>query len=356
MQNTFPFQHVLITGGAGFIGSWIIRELLAQAPHTHITNLDALTYAGNLDNIADISGQPERYPHYRFLQGDIRSPEDMAAVFASASVPIDAVIHCAAQTHVDRSVLGPRVFVDTNVMGTFTVMEAARLQATPPRVLVVSTDEVYGSLGDTGAFTETSPLEPNSPYSSSKAGADLLALSYVSTYGMDVRVTRCSNNYGPYQYPEKLIPLCILKALHKEPLPIYGDGLYVRDWIHVADHARAVLTVLQDAPKGAVVNIGARNEQTNLAIAERLLLLTGQPADAWHTVADRPGHDRRYAIDPQRIEQLGWQPQIPFEQGLAETVAWYQQNPDWIARVEARKQAMDETTSFHGQFASVNSK
>jgi dTDP-glucose 4,6-dehydratase len=339
---THPTSHlvptqarILVTGGAGFIGSWLIRELFSQFPNCHITNLDALTYAGNLANLSDI----DTHPNYTFVKGDIRDGDLVDQLMAKT----DICIHAAAQTHVDRSINSPAIFTDTNVMGTQTLLEAGR-QHGIQRFVHISTDEVYGSI-ETGEFTENSPLDPNSPYAASKASADLLTQSYHRTYGFPTLITRCSNNYGPYQYPEKLIPLMIHKALADENLPVYGDGLNVRDWIHVQDHAKAVITILQHAQPGAIVNIGTQNEQTNIGIVKTLLSLLGKSESLISYVTDRPGHDRRYAINPQLLKnQLGWSPTIEFEQGLIDTVSWYQQNTQWVADLAQR--AEDDAEQF----------
>lgn len=320
-------QHILVTGGAGFIGSWLIRELFAQYPQCRITNLDALTYAGNLANLTDV----EKHPHYTFVQGDICDEALVSRLMAD----VDVVVNAAAQTHVDRSISGPQLFTETNVMGTQILLEAAR-QAQVTRFVQISTDEVYGSIA-TGGFTEQSPLQPNSPYSASKAAADLLVMSYFKTYGMNIRITRCSNNYGPYQYPEKLIPLFILNALDNKRLPVYGDGMQVRDWIHVLDHAKAVIRVTESGEAGQVYNIGSNNEWANIEITKTLLKLLGKPESLIDYVTDRPGHDRRYAIDSSFTQSaLGWQAITPFQAGLQETIDWYQHNTDWIDGVKAR--------------------
>lgn len=333
----FDITHArfLVTGGAGFIGSWLIRELLHQFPNGHVVNLDALTYAGNLANLADVEGNP----HYQFVHGDIRNEGLVDKLMAEA----DICLHAAAQTHVDRSIHGPRVFTDTNVMGTQTLLDAAK-RHNIHRFVHISTDEVYGSI-ERGEFTESSPLSPNSPYAASKAAADLLTLSYYRTYGFPAVITRCSNNYGPYQYPEKLIPLMIHKALAGENLPVYGDGLNVRDWIHVHDHAKAVVAILKASQPGDIVNIGTQNEQTNLDLIKTLLRLLDKPESLITFVTDRPGHDRRYAINPALLNtRFGWQPSVDFETGLQETVAWYQNNKDWVRDLEAR--AKDNQHAF----------
>jgi dTDP-glucose 4,6-dehydratase len=290
-------------------------------------NLDKLTYAGNAENLADLEGSPR----YRFVRGDIANGELVAEVIRSEK--IDAVMHLAAESHVDRSILAPAVFIETNVRGTQVLLEAAR-ELGVKRFLHVSTDEVYGSLGETGLFTEETPLAPSSPYSSSKAGSDLLALAYAHTFGMHVVVTRCSNNYGPFQFPEKLIPLMIANAIRDLPLPVYGDGRNVRDWIHVEDHCRGLLAALERGKKGEVYNFGASSERRNIEIVKQVLALVGKPETLIQYVKDRPGHDRRYAIDASKVRrELGWAPRHAFEQALGETVAWYREHRAWWERI-----------------------
>lgn len=325
-------QKLLVTGGSGFIGSWLIRHLLAEHPQIQIINLDLLTYAGNPDNLKDL----EHDPRYRFVQGDIQDE----ALVKQLMQGVDACINVAAQTHVDRSISGPGVFITTNVVGTQVLLEAAR-NAGVSKFVQVSTDEVYGSIDGTAQFTEESPLEPSSPYSSSKAGADLIALSYWKTFGMPVCITRCTNNYGPNQYPEKLIPLFILNASEDKSVPVYGDGLNVRDWIHVKDHAAAVAKVLFEGKAGEVYNIGSGNEHNNLQITKLILEILGKPESLIKYVEDRPGHDRRYALDSSKIErELGWKAETSFEAGLRETVRWYQENPQWVINVRQRERDM----------------
>ncbi|MBY0405123.1 MAG: dTDP-glucose 4,6-dehydratase [Cyanobacteria bacterium] len=329
-------KRFLVTGGAGFIGSWFVRHLLSQYPTSTITNLDLLTYAGNLDNLKDI----ETNPQYRFVQGDIRD----AALVSSLMKDTDICVNFAAQTHVDRSITGPSEFISTNVLGAHTLIDAA-YRAGIEKFVQVSTDEVYGSLGPTGLFTETSPLEPSSPYSASKASGDLICLSYFKTFGFPVCITRCSNNYGPYQYPEKMIPLFILNAMNHLSLPVYGDGLNVRDWIYVEDHNRAVARVVQSGRPGEVYNIGASSEKNNLEMTRTILRLTERPESLMKFVPDRLGHDRRYAIDSSKIQtELGWSPQKDFEAGIQETIEWYRSHLDWIEGV-LQKQRL-ENDSF----------
>ena len=323
---------MLVTGGCGFIGSGFIRMILAERPGVIVTNLDALTYAGNPENLADVAS----HPRYRFVHGDIAD----ASLVASLMADTDICINLAAQTHVDRSITGPQIFTQTNIMGTHVLLEAAR-NANIRQFVQVSTDEVYGSLpleAPDQRFAESDALVPSSPYSASKAAADLLALSYHTTYGLPVCVTRCSNNYGPRQYPEKLLPLFILNLLADRPVPLYGDGLNVRDWIHVEDHNRALLAVAERGQPGRIYNIGADCERSNLAITRHLLTHLGKPDTLIQYVTDRPGHDRRYAIDSSRIQQeLGWQPAVAFESGLSATVQWYQANMAWVEHLCASK-------------------
>lgn len=321
--------HVLVTGGMGFIGSNFILYMLSQYSNLRITNLDALTYAGNPDNLEEVSSS-ERY---RFVKADITNHVQLERIFAETAY--DAVVHFAAESHVDRSIADPEAFVRTNVWGTFQLLEAAKRHRVS-KFIHVSTDEVYGSLEDTGCFTEESPLAPNSPYSASKAGSDLLARAYGQTYGLPVVITRCSNNYGPRQFPEKLIPTIILRALHDEPIPIYGDGSNVRDWLHVTDHCTAIDFALRVGKVGEVYNIGGHNERTNLDVVRMILQVLNKPESLITFTSDRPGHDKRYAIDPSKSErELGWRPQIELEQGMRQTVAWYVSNQAWWERVRS---------------------
>jgi dTDP-glucose 4,6-dehydratase len=319
---------VLVTGGAGFIGSNFIRAWLENHRAGRIINFDWLTYAGNLANLAGL----ETDPRYRFIRGDIR---DRATVRQVVSEGVAGIIHFAAESHVDRSIHDSGPFVATNVGGTQVLLDAAR-EFGVPRFLQISTDEVYGSLGADGYFTEETPLAANSPYAASKAAADLLVRSYVHTFGLPAMITRCSNNYGPYQFPEKLIPLFISNLMRDEPVPVYGDGLNVRDWIHVRDHCAAIDLVWQRGVPGEIYNVGGRCERTNLDLTHTLLDVVGKPRSLIRYVKDRPGHDRRYAIDCSKIEtELGWRPQIPFEDGLRETVRWYQENRQWIETIRS---------------------
>ncbi|MSM39198.1 MAG: dTDP-glucose 4,6-dehydratase [Geobacter sp.] len=332
---------LLVTGGAGFIGANFIHSFLAANPGCRVVNLDLLTYAGNLENLKGIEGNPS----YRFVRGDIGDAALVANLLKEES--IDAVVHFAAESHVDRSISGPEIFIRTNVLGTQVLLEESRKHwqsgvRSRFRYLQVSTDEVYGSLGATGFFTEGTPLAANSPYSASKAGADLLVRAYHETYGMPVLTTRCSNNYGPYQFPEKLIPLLIHNIVARKPLPVYGDGQNVRDWLHVCDHAEAIEQVLKRGEPGQVFNIGGNNEWKNIDIVnlvcdlldERLGRADGENRGLITFVKDRPGHDRRYAIDAAKIRAtLGWEPSYTFERGIAETIDWYLANQEWVADV-----------------------
>jgi dTDP-glucose 4,6-dehydratase len=318
-------QTVLVTGGCGFIGSNFVRHLIETDSEVSVVNLDSLTYAGNLANLADLKDEPR----YRLLVGDIT---DRAAVRA-AMEGVEAIFHFAAESHVDRSIHDSGPFVRTNVLGTQTLLDGAHACGVS-RYIQVSTDEVYGSLGPAGAFTEETPLAPNSPYAASKAAADLLVRSYVHTFGLPAVITRCSNNYGPFQFPEKLIPLFITNLLRDETVPVYGDGLNVRDWIHVRDHCAAIDRVWRAGRIGEIYNIGGRCERTNLELTHALLQAVGKPRSLIRYVQDRPGHDRRYAIDCSKIErELGWRPSIRFEDGLQETVRWYRDNSEWVANI-----------------------
>lgn len=334
-------MKVLVTGGAGFIGSNFIEYMLAEHPDYKIVNVDRLTYAGNLDNLRKV----EDNPHYAFIKADIRDRKAMEEIFSKHD--FDAVVNFAAESHVDRSIEGPEVFLTTNILGTQVLLDMAMKQwkvrpddkydreyKNGVKFLQVSTDEVYGELGETGLFVETMPLLPNSPYSASKASADLIVRSYNETFGLPVNITRCSNNYGPYQFPEKLIPLMINNALNNNDLPIYGDGLQVRDWLHVHDHSAALDVVLHKGEDGEIYNIGGNNEKTNLEIVQIILSHLNKPDSLIKFVKDRPGHDRRYAIDNTKItNELGWSPAYTFEEGIAETIDWYLNNPAWIENV-----------------------
>ncbi|MFQ3596858.1 MAG: dTDP-glucose 4,6-dehydratase [Chloroherpetonaceae bacterium] len=319
-------KTILVTGGAGFIGSNFVRHMLRTHAY-RIINLDKLTYAGNLENLADV----ESHSNYTFIKGDICDRLLVEKIFTEENV--DTVVNFAAESHVDRSILGAKVFVETNVLGTQTLLDAAKTFGVE-KFLQVSTDEVYGTLGETGYFTEETPLAPNSPYSASKAGADFLVRAYHETFNMPTLITRCSNNYGPYHFPEKLIPLMIANALNDKPLPVYGDGLNVRDWLYVEDHCRAIDIVLHKGKFGEVYNIGGHNEKRNIDIVKLILHKLGKPESLIAFVKDRPGHDRRYAIDASKIErELGWTPQETFETGIEKTIQWYLENRKWWERI-----------------------
>ncbi|HEX7316860.1 MAG TPA: dTDP-glucose 4,6-dehydratase [Pyrinomonadaceae bacterium] len=321
--------NIFVTGGAGFIGSCFVRLVLRELTDARVTNFDALTYAGNLDNLKDLDD-----PRHRFVRGDICDP---SAVLASLEEGTDFLVNFAAESHVDRSIHSAAEFVRTNVLGTQVLLDAAR-ERNVERFVQVSTDEVMGSLPerDDAFFTEESPFAPNSPYSASKAAAEHLARAAHHTHGLDVLVTRCGNNYGPRQFPEKFLPLMLANAANDEPIPVYGDGRNVRDWIYVEDHCRALLAVMSKGRAGEVYNIGARNERRNLEVAESVLDLLGKPRTLLKFVKDRPGHDRRYAIDPTRVEtQLNWRPRETWETGLQKTVRWYADNRDWVERARS---------------------
>ncbi len=341
MTECFNPRTVLVTGGAGFIGANFINHVMAANPGCRVVNLDLLTYAGNLKNLCGV----EKNPSYRFVRGDICDAGLVADILHTEQ--IEAVLHFAAESHVDRSIAGPEIFVRTNVLGTQILLEESRKYVEKRRggefrFLQVSTDEVYGSLGPQGYFTEETPLAANSPYSASKAGADLLVRAYFETYRFPTLNTRCSNNYGPFQFPEKLIPLIIRNIMEKRPLPVYGDGLNIRDWLHVKDHSAAIETVLKKGRPGSVFNIGGNNEWYNIDIVNLICDLLdrklGRPAGENRKlitfVKDRPGHDRRYAIDAAKIKlELGWEPSYTFDRGLEETVDWYLANQEWVAEV-----------------------
>ncbi|MFA1737504.1 dTDP-glucose 4,6-dehydratase [Lysinibacillus fusiformis] len=315
-------MKILVTGGAGFIGSNFVNYMVDKYPEYLIVNVDALTYAGNLENLK----QSESKPNYQFVKADIIDAETMDHVIGNG---VDAIINFAAESHVDRSITNPGIFVQTNIQGTQVLLDAAK-KYNVKKYLQVSTDEVYGSLGEDGYFTEQTPLAPNSPYSASKAGADLLVLAYHETFGLPVNITRCSNNYGPFHFPEKLIPLMIINALKDKKLPVYGDGKNVRDWLHVTDHCSAIDLVLHKGINGEVYNVGGHNEKTNLEVVKELLKQLDKPESLIQYVEDRLGHDRRYAIDPTKLQkELGWEPKYTFETGLKETVRWYLDNKDW---------------------------
>lgn len=314
---------ILVTGGAGFIGSNFVRFMLEKYPDYKIVNLDLLTYAGNFENLNDLVDNS----NHIFVQGSITNRELVRFLIKEHN--IDAIVNFAAESHVDRSILNPSIFVETNVQGTLALLDVAKEMGIE-KYLQVSTDEVYGSLGEEGFFTEETPLAPNSPYSASKASADLLVRSYYETYDMNVNITRCSNNYGPYHFPEKLIPLMISNALDGKNLPIYGDGKNIRDWLHVYDHCQAIDLVLHKGKKGEVYNVGGHNERTNNQIVDIIIEKLSASPDLKVYVEDRLGHDKRYAIDPTKLEtELGWVPKYNFETGILETIDWYLKNEDW---------------------------
>jgi dTDP-glucose 4,6-dehydratase len=322
-------MNLLVTGAAGFIGSAFVRLVLGQEAKARITVLDKLTYAGNPDNLAPVA----QHPGYRFVQGDICDASVVHEL--TEAIRPDAIVHFAAESHVDRSILSPAPVFETNLRGTFTLLEAVRTYRVP-RYVHVSTDEVYGSIEEPHEADESWPLRASSPYSASKAGSDLLALSYFSTYRCPVLVTRASNNYGPYQFPEKLIPLMITNALEDKPLPVYGDGMQVRDWLYVDDHCRAILAVLEKGRVGEIYNIGGSCSLPNRDVIRRILALAEKPESLMTTVTDRPGHDRRYALSSAKIQrETGWAPRMPFDQGLAETIDWYRNHRKWVDRVRS---------------------
>ena len=326
-------MKLLVTGGAGFIGSCFIRYMLGKYPDYKIINLDALTYAGNLESLDDIKDNP----NYSFVRGNICNFELVSMIMEN----VDAVINFAAESHVDRSITGPEIFVETNIKGTLNLLQCAK-QSNIPRYIQISTDEVYGTLGETGYFTEDTPLAPNSPYSASKASADLLVRSYFETYKMPVIITRCSNNYGPYQYPEKLIPFFISLLLRGEKVPVYGDGQNVRDWLYVYDHCAAIDAVLHNGRVGEVYNIGGNNEKSNLEITKLILKALNKGDDSIQFVDDRPGHDRRYAMCSDKIQnELGWHQSVTFEEGLNNTIDWYLHNQEWLGNMEIKKEYFD---------------
>ena len=331
----------MITGGAGFIGSNFVKLMFDKHPDYKIINIDALTYAGNLENLKDI----DKNLNYEFIRIDIRDREAIDQIFKKHE--ITSVVNFAAESHVDRSIENPEIFLNTNIIGTQVLLDTAkkywkinpedkycREYKSGVKFLQVSTDEVYGALGKTGMFVETMPLLPNSPYSASKASADLIVRSYHETFGMPINITRCSNNYGPYQFPEKLIPLMIHNCLNGKDLPVYGDGMQVRDWLHVSDHCSAIDTVLHEGKDGEVYNIGGNNEKANIEIVKLIIETLGKSEDLIKHVKDRPGHDRRYAIDNTKITtQLGWEPAYTFDQGIKETIQWYMNNTEWIDNI-----------------------
>ena len=322
-------MRILVAGGAGFIGSNFIRYILGAHDDWSVVNVDKLTYAGNIANLADVAGDPR----YRFHRADICDAAEVARIFTEEKP--EAVVNFAAETHVDRSIDDPALFLRTNILGTQVLLDAGR-KAKVARYLQISTDEVYGSLGATGKFSEESPLAPNSPYAASKTSADLLVRAYGKTFGLPVLVTRCSNNYGPYQFPEKIIPFFVTLLREGKPVPVYGDGMNVRDWIHVEDHSRAVDAVLRRGRPGEIYNVGGGNERTNIEITKLLIAAMGKDERSMKFVPDRPGHDRRYAIDDAKIRaELGVIPRVPFEEGLRATVRWYLDNEPWWRAVQS---------------------
>ncbi|MFZ7133396.1 MAG: dTDP-glucose 4,6-dehydratase [Eubacteriales bacterium] len=338
-------KKLLVTGGAGFIGSNFIKYILNKYVDYKIVNLDALTYAGNLENLKDI----ENHKNYNFLKGNITDIELVNNLFTNER--FDYVIHFAAESHVDRSIQNPRIFVETNIMGTQILLDSAKkswymendasghpLYKEGVKYLQISTDEVYGALGKTGRFTEKTPLAPNSPYAASKASADMMVRAYYETYRFPMNITRCSNNYGPYQFPEKLIPLMILNGVMDKKLPIYGDGRQIRDWLHVTDHCRAIDIILHQGQTGEVYNIGGNNEKTNMEIVKLILKNLRKSEDLIIHVKDRPGHDRRYAMDTTKLTaQLGWQPGYTFDEGMEKTIQWYLDHKQWWKKILTKK-------------------
>lgn len=319
-------MRLLVTGGAGFIGSNFIHFIIEKRPDWEIVNFDKLTYAGNLDNLQDIANNE----NYRFIKGDITKSNDVKSVFFDT---FDYVINFAAETHVDRSLYEPALFIHTNTLGTQILLNQALISGVQ-KFLQVSTDEVYGSLGQEGYFSETSPIAPNSPYAASKASADLICRAYFKTFGLPVVITHSGNNYGPYQFPEKLIPLFILKATKNEKLPLYGDGLNIRDWIYVDDHCEGILKVLEKGDAGECYNIGGGNQKTNLEITKTILSILDKPENLINFVKDRPCHDLRYALDISKIKTtLGWQPKMKFTKGIKKTIDWYSNHQDWLKNV-----------------------
>lgn len=353
-------KTILVTGGAGFIGSNFIKIMLDRYPDYIIINIDALTYAGNLENLKDVVDNQ----NYIFIRADIRDRVKIDKIFTTYD--IDNVVNFAAESHVDRSIVEPELFLTTNIMGTQVLLDIAKKywKVNPEdkycreykpgvKFLQVSTDEVYGALGKTGMFVETMPLLPNSPYSASKASADMIVRAYNETFGIPINITRCSNNYGAYQFPEKLIPLMINNCLNDKQLPIYGDGMQIRDWLHVSDHCSAIDTVLHKGEDGEVYNIGGNNEKANIEIVKLIMKTIGKPKTLIKYVKDRPGHDRRYAIDNTKIStELGWKPQYTFEQGMKETIEWYLNNTEWIENIISE----DYTGYYEKMYSNVGCK
>lgn len=323
-------MNILVTGGTGFIGSNFIHYMLEKYSDDNLINLDLLTYAGNIHNLDDVKDNP----HYHFVKGNIVNRELVTHLVHEFN--IDHIVNFAAESHVDRSILHPEVFVETNVQGTLALLDVAKREGVE-KFLQVSTDEVYGTLGATGYFTEESPLQPNSPYSASKASADMMVRAYYETYGLNVNITRCSNNYGPYQFPEKLIPLMTSNGMEGKDLPIYGNGKNIRDWLYVSDHCQAIDLVLRDGKPGEIYNVGGHNERTNNEIVHLIVDNLGISEDHIKYVKDRLGHDKRYAIDPTKIEtELGWKPEYTFDTGIVKTIDWYKNNEDWWQPLKAK--------------------
>jgi dTDP-glucose 4,6-dehydratase len=342
ISDEVEVMNVLITGGAGFIGSNFVRHMVNKYPNYNIVNLDSLTYAGNLENLKDVQGKM----NYKFARGNITNFELVDHLIKENA--INVVVNFAAESHVDRSIVDPNIFIETNIQGTQTLLNAAKANNIS-KYIQISTDEVYGSLSETGYFTENTPLSPRSPYSSSKAGADMLVLAYAETYGLNVNITRCSNNYGPYHFPEKLIPLMITNALENKKLPIYGDGKNVRDWLHVSDHCKAIDLVLHKGESGEVYNIGGHNEKTNNEIVNLIVDKLNVSKSLITYVDDRLGHDRRYAIDPTKItNELGWKPDYTFDTGIEETIEWYLKNQDWWKKIKS-----GEYLNFYAKYYGV---
>ncbi len=337
-------MKLLVTGGAGFIGSNFVRYMLETYPDVEIVNLDALTYAGNLENLAGVEGDAR----YTFFKGDISNADDVRSVFESYR--FDAVLNFAAESHVDRSLhFGPQVFIQANILGTQLLLDAAR-EHKVPRYVQISTDEVYGSLGPGGRFSEQTPLQPNNPYAATKAGADFLVRAACHSHKLDAVITRCSNNFGPYQFPEKLIPLMIANAMEDKNLPVYGDGLHVRDWIYVIDHCRAADGVLRKGKTGEVYNIGSMYDVPNLEVVKKILALLGKPESLITFVKDRPGHDRRYAMDATKIQnELGWKPAFSFDAAIQRTIDWYRENRTWLEHVRSGQYTSYYETLYAGR-------
>jgi len=337
-------MKLFVTGGAGFIGSNFVRHMLATHSDIHIVNFDTLTYAGNLENLSDV----ENDPRYVFVRGDISRVDDVRAAFAKNQ--FDAIVNFAAESHVDRSLhLGAEQFIHTNVLGTQILLDASREHGVK-RFVQISTDEVYGSLGSEGSFSETTPIAPNNPYSATKASADFLVRAAHHSHGVNAVITRCSNNFGPYQFPEKLIPLMIANALENKPLPVYGDGMHVRDWIYVLDHCSAINAVLRNGKAGEVYNIGSMNDVPNLHVVKQILATLKKPESLIKFVKDRPGHDRRYAMDAVKIQkELGWKPAHSFDDGLKLTIDWYLGHKQWLDRVRSGEYSTYYTKMYSGR-------